>query len=166
MLQNPDDAVIWRGPRKNALIKQFLKDVDWGVIDYLVVDAPPGYGLPCSDFDCVFEVLMHLQGMGCPALMHVLFDCGCGVLMHLQGKGCPALMHVLFDCGFRVFMHLQGMGVFDCGFRVLMHLPGMGCPALMLVYFECGFGEKGVKSGGVGGARVCGVERQASNEQE
>ncbi len=49
MLQNPDDAVIWRGPRKNALIKQFLKDVDWGVIDYLVVDAPPGYGLPCSD---------------------------------------------------------------------------------------------------------------------
>ena len=49
MLQNPDDAVIWRGPRKNALIKQFLKDVDWGVIDYLVVDAPPGYVLPCSD---------------------------------------------------------------------------------------------------------------------
>lgn len=42
MLQNPDDAVIWRGPRKNALIKQFLKDVDWGSIDYLVVDAPPG----------------------------------------------------------------------------------------------------------------------------
>ena len=42
MLQNPDDAVIWRGPRKNGLIKQFLKDVDWGDIDYLVVDAPPG----------------------------------------------------------------------------------------------------------------------------
>uniref|UniRef100_M8C6Y4 Cytosolic Fe-S cluster assembly factor NUBP1-like protein n=1 Tax=Aegilops tauschii TaxID=37682 RepID=M8C6Y4_AEGTA len=36
------DAVIWRGPRKNGLIKQFLKDVDWGDIDYLVVDAPPG----------------------------------------------------------------------------------------------------------------------------
>ena len=45
MLQNPDDAVIWRGPRKNALIKQFLKDVDWGAIDYLIVDAPPGYEL-------------------------------------------------------------------------------------------------------------------------
>uniref|UniRef100_A0A453P0I6 ArsA/GET3 Anion-transporting ATPase-like domain-containing protein n=1 Tax=Aegilops tauschii subsp. strangulata TaxID=200361 RepID=A0A453P0I6_AEGTS len=37
-----NDAVIWRGPRKNGLIKQFLKDVDWGEIDYLVVDAPPG----------------------------------------------------------------------------------------------------------------------------
>ncbi|KAJ3671536.1 hypothetical protein LUZ60_007615 [Juncus effusus] len=42
MLPEPDEAVIWRGPRKNGLIKQFLKDVDWGELDYLVVDAPPG----------------------------------------------------------------------------------------------------------------------------
>ncbi|KAI0504510.1 hypothetical protein KFK09_015462 [Dendrobium nobile] len=42
MLPHPDEAVIWRGPRKNGLIKQFLKDVHWGEIDYLVVDAPPG----------------------------------------------------------------------------------------------------------------------------
>ncbi|KAL6135872.1 hypothetical protein ACLB2K_068097 [Fragaria x ananassa] len=42
MLPDPDDAVIWRGPRKNALIKQFLKDVDWGELDFLIVDAPPG----------------------------------------------------------------------------------------------------------------------------
>ncbi|KAJ3187106.1 Cytosolic Fe-S cluster assembly factor nubp1 [Gaertneriomyces sp. JEL0708] len=42
MLQNPDDAVIWRGPKKNGIIKQFLKDVDWGELDYLVVDTPPG----------------------------------------------------------------------------------------------------------------------------
>ncbi|KAI0504511.1 hypothetical protein KFK09_015463 [Dendrobium nobile] len=39
---HPDQAVIWRGPRKNGLIKQFLKDVHWGEIDYLVVDAPHG----------------------------------------------------------------------------------------------------------------------------
>ncbi|KAF7819463.1 Cytosolic Fe-S cluster assembly factor NBP35 [Senna tora] len=42
MLPDPDDAVIWRGPRKNGLIKQFLKDVYWGELDFLVVDAPPG----------------------------------------------------------------------------------------------------------------------------
>ena len=42
MLQNSDDAVIWRGPKKNGLIKQFLKDVDWGELDYLLVDTPPG----------------------------------------------------------------------------------------------------------------------------
>ena len=42
LLPNQDDAVIWRGPRKNGLIKQFLKDTDWGPLDFLVVDAPPG----------------------------------------------------------------------------------------------------------------------------
>ncbi|KAI4158480.1 MAG: hypothetical protein LQ342_007400 [Letrouitia transgressa] len=42
MLPNRDDAVIWRGPKKNGLIKQFLKDVEWGELDYLLVDTPPG----------------------------------------------------------------------------------------------------------------------------
>jgi len=42
MLPDPDEAVIWRGPKKNGLIKQFLKDVDWGKLDFLIVDTPPG----------------------------------------------------------------------------------------------------------------------------
>lgn len=42
MLPDPDGAVVWRGPRKNALIKQFLKDVHWGPLDYLIIDTPPG----------------------------------------------------------------------------------------------------------------------------
>ena len=42
MLPSRDDAVIWRGPKKNGLIKQFLKDVEWGELDYLLVDTPPG----------------------------------------------------------------------------------------------------------------------------
>ncbi len=44
LLRERDDAVIWRGPRKYGVIKQFLKDVDWGELDYLVVDSPPGTG--------------------------------------------------------------------------------------------------------------------------
>ncbi len=44
LLRERDDAVIWRGPRKFAIIKQFLKDVEWGELDYLVVDSPPGTG--------------------------------------------------------------------------------------------------------------------------
>lgn len=43
-LQNPDDAVIWRGPRKTGAIKQFLRDVEWGDLDALVIDSPPGTG--------------------------------------------------------------------------------------------------------------------------
>ncbi|XP_040829279.1 cytosolic Fe-S cluster assembly factor NUBP1 isoform X2 [Ochotona curzoniae] len=42
LLSSPDDAVIWRGPKKNGMIKQFLRDVDWGDLDYLIVDTPPG----------------------------------------------------------------------------------------------------------------------------
>jgi len=44
LLHNPDDAVIWRGPMKMGVIKQFLKDVVWGDLDYLIVDSPPGTG--------------------------------------------------------------------------------------------------------------------------
>ncbi|MFH0975173.1 MAG: Mrp/NBP35 family ATP-binding protein [Spirochaetota bacterium] len=44
MLQSSDDAVIWRGPVKHSLIQQFLKDVEWGDLDYLIIDSPPGTG--------------------------------------------------------------------------------------------------------------------------
>ncbi len=37
-----DEAVVWRGPKKNAMIRQFLTDVAWGPLDVLVVDTPPG----------------------------------------------------------------------------------------------------------------------------
>ncbi|XP_045766473.1 cytosolic Fe-S cluster assembly factor nubp1-A isoform X2 [Maniola jurtina] len=42
LLGSPDDAVIWRGPKKNGMIKQFLSEVDWGDLDYLLIDTPPG----------------------------------------------------------------------------------------------------------------------------
>jgi Mrp family chromosome partitioning ATPase len=44
LLQGSDDAVIWRGPMKYGVIKQFLADVEWGELDYLIVDSPPGTG--------------------------------------------------------------------------------------------------------------------------
>lgn len=42
ILPSRDAAVIWRGPKKNGLIKKFLKDVEWGDLDFLLVDTPPG----------------------------------------------------------------------------------------------------------------------------
>jgi ATP-binding protein involved in chromosome partitioning len=44
LLTSKADAVIWRGPLKYNVIRQFLKDVAWGTLDYLVIDCPPGTG--------------------------------------------------------------------------------------------------------------------------
>lgn len=42
LLSHKNDAIIWRGPRKNGLIKQFLTDVEWQNLDFLIIDCPPG----------------------------------------------------------------------------------------------------------------------------
>jgi ATP-binding protein involved in chromosome partitioning len=44
LLGSPDVPVIWRGPLKMTAIRQFLSDVNWGELDYLIIDAPPGTG--------------------------------------------------------------------------------------------------------------------------
>ena len=44
LLSSPDAPVIWRGPLKMTALKQFLAEVVWGELDYLIVDAPPGTG--------------------------------------------------------------------------------------------------------------------------
>ena len=49
MLPDPNEAVVWRGPRKTALIKQFVKDVDWGELDFLVVGLTVCRYLPFVD---------------------------------------------------------------------------------------------------------------------
>src|SRR5260370_21426899 len=40
----PDQAVVWRGPMIGGALRQFLYDADWGDLDYLVIDLPPGTG--------------------------------------------------------------------------------------------------------------------------
>lgn len=44
MMKDRDEAIIWRGPLKIQAIRQFVADMDWGELDYLIVDAPPGTG--------------------------------------------------------------------------------------------------------------------------
>ncbi|EEB10720.1 Nucleotide-binding protein, putative [Pediculus humanus corporis] len=42
LLKNKNDSVVWRGPKKTSMIRQFLNDVYWQDLDYLVIDTPPG----------------------------------------------------------------------------------------------------------------------------
>ena len=44
LIQDVDAPVIWRGPLKMGVIKQFLQDIEWPELDYLIVDSPPGTG--------------------------------------------------------------------------------------------------------------------------
>ncbi|MBU1001327.1 MAG: Mrp/NBP35 family ATP-binding protein [Proteobacteria bacterium] len=44
LLKDTDQAVLWRGPMKTSAIRQFVSDVNWGELDFLVIDSPPGTG--------------------------------------------------------------------------------------------------------------------------
>ncbi len=44
LIVNKDEAIIWRGPMKYSVIQQFIADVEWGDLDYLIIDSPPGTG--------------------------------------------------------------------------------------------------------------------------
>jgi Mrp family chromosome partitioning ATPase len=44
MAADPDKAVIWRGPLKLQFIRRFIFDIQWGMLDYLIIDSPPGTG--------------------------------------------------------------------------------------------------------------------------
>lgn len=54
----PEQAVIWRGPMLHKLLTQFLKDTEWGELDYLIIDLPPGTG----DVSLTLSQLLGLSG--------------------------------------------------------------------------------------------------------
>lgn len=57
LFDNQDQPVIWRGPLKMGVIKQFLSDVNWGSLDYLIVDSPPGTGdEPLSAIQLIHDI--------------------------------------------------------------------------------------------------------------
>lgn len=58
LLVPPDEAVIWRGPMLHGAITQFLRDTDWGNLDYLVIDLPPGTG----DISLTLSQLLPVSG--------------------------------------------------------------------------------------------------------
>jgi Mrp family chromosome partitioning ATPase len=113
----PDDreAVIWRGPMKHKLIKQFLAQVEWGALDYLIVDSPPGTGdEPLSIAQLVHGVdgtvvvttpqeVALSDVRKCITFCHRVGLPVIGVIENMSGFVCPA-------CGARIALFKEGGG--------------------------------------------------------
>jgi ATP-binding protein involved in chromosome partitioning len=80
----PDQAVIWRGPLLHRAITQFLKDTEWGELDYLIIDLPPGTG----DVSLTLSQLLGLAGaiVVCTPQQVALLDAVKAVNMYRQVK--------------------------------------------------------------------------------
>ncbi|MBC7425982.1 MAG: Mrp/NBP35 family ATP-binding protein [Bacteroidia bacterium] len=59
LLSRPDEAIVWRGPMVSSAIKQFVNDVHWGELDYLIIDMPPGTG----DVQITISQMIPLNGV-------------------------------------------------------------------------------------------------------
>lgn len=120
LLKNQDSPVIWRGPMKHQVISQFLKDVNWGELDFLVVDLPPGTGdEPLS----IAQLIKNIDGIDAPSAIVVttpqdvaLLDSRksvefaralelkeLGVIENMSGFACP-------HCGEPINLFKQGGG--------------------------------------------------------
>jgi len=128
LLRGGNDAVIWRGPMKYQMIKQFLKDVQWGILDFLIVDSPPGTGdEPLS----VVQLLENPDGAiivttpqevalsdvrKCITFCHNLKLPVLGVVENMSGFVCP-------KCGQRTDVFKSGGGEIMAN---EMHVPFLG----------------------------------------
>jgi len=115
LLEERDEAVIWRGPLKMKMIKQFLKDVDWGELDYMIVDSPPGTGdeplsiaqlLPKADGAIIVTTPQQISVADvrrCINFCHKLSLKVLGVVENMSGFVCPT-------CGTKIDLFSAGGG--------------------------------------------------------
>lgn len=115
LLRDQREAVIWRGPLKAGVIRQFLADVAWGDLDYLVVDAPPGTGdEPLSVCQLIGPsaravIVTTPQEVALVSVRKSVHFCGqlgtpvLGVVENMSGFVCP-------DCGSRFDVFGSGGG--------------------------------------------------------
>jgi ATP-binding protein involved in chromosome partitioning len=125
------EAVIWRGPMKHRVIRQFIGEVDWGHLDFLIVDAPPGTGdeplsicqmAPPRSQAVLVTTPQHVAVKDvrksvrfCKSLEMPIF----GIVENMSGYVCP-------DCGAAHELFKSGGGerlARETGFRLLGRIP-------------------------------------------
>ncbi len=131
LLDNSNDAVIWRGPMKAGVIGQFLTEVRWGDLDYLIVDSPPGTGdeplSVCQQIKGNFSALIVTtpQEVAAADVRKSINFCNqlgvevVGVLENMSGFICP-------KCNHETHIFSTGGGertARDFGTRFLGHIP-------------------------------------------
>jgi len=129
LLDSKDTPVIWRGPMKHGVISQFLKDVNWGELDFLIVDLPPGTGdEPLS----IAQLIKGAQGVSIPYAI---------VVTTPQDV---ALLDSRKSVGFAKALDLNMLGVIE-------NMSGFKCPhcGKPIDLFKIGGGEKAAKELGV-----------------
>ena len=115
LLDDPDRAIIWRGPVKMGAVKQLLEEVDWGELDVLVLDFPPGTGdeslSACQLIDCekTAVVVTTPQEVALADCRKCIDFCNqvkvpvAGIVENMSGFVCP-------DCDHRHPLFSQGGG--------------------------------------------------------
>jgi ATP-binding protein involved in chromosome partitioning len=131
LLRDQREAVIWRGPLKAGVIRQFFADVAWGDLDYLVVDAPPGTGdEPLSVCQLIGPsaravIVTTPQEVALVSVRKSIHFCGqlgipvLGVVENMSGFICP-------DCGSHIDVFGSGGGermAAEMGVRFLGRIP-------------------------------------------
>jgi len=128
LLPDSRQPVIWRGPRKHSLIRQFLTGVAWGQLDYLVVDSPPGTGdEPMSVAQLVGSsagaiIVTTPQEVAISDVRRCVAFCGelsipvVGIVENMSGLQCPR-------CGERIDLFKRGGGM---ALALEMNVPFLG----------------------------------------
>jgi Mrp family chromosome partitioning ATPase len=115
LLESEDSPVIWRGPIKAMALKQFLAEINWGNLDYLIIDSPPGTGdEPLSICQMIPELtgaiivttpqdVALLDSRKCVKFLHQLSIPILGILENMSGFTCP-------HCGSKIDLFKSGGG--------------------------------------------------------
>lgn len=124
LMQDKDQAIIWRGPAKTGMIRQFVSSVDWGELDFLIIDAPPGTGdEPLTVVQTIPEAL--------------------GVIVTTPQE--VALADIRKSISFCKTVRLKTLGIVE-------NMAGFKCPhcSESIDLFSNGGGEKTAKAQGIG----------------
>ncbi|SMD11406.1 iron-sulfur cluster carrier protein MrpORP [Sporomusa malonica] len=112
LLDQPDAPLIWRGPVKIGIIRQFLSDVNWGTLDFLIIDSPPGTGdepltVAQTVTGCQAVIVTTPQEIALADVRKSIHFCQTvkmpilGIIENMSGFVCPTCgnMHEIFKSG-------------------------------------------------------------------